>query len=339
MSRSLLVIGAGNIFQNNHYPVLKELNAEVVAVVEPSAFVVNQLITLLPAGVKYYNTLTDVDFTGITHALIATPAGLHYDAAKFLADKNVHVLCEKPITINTAQAKELQQLYTGKVLQIGFQRRFMATSIKIKEFIENKTYGNLSHINIWAGWVAKGNLPQSILNKQLSGGGISLDYGIHFVDLMLYWSNGLELEQYLDDSQGGIEVNSVTFAKLKFGGVVNAGLKMYQSWTNQMANSIQLYFDDALIAIGVNTPTSIQVVKINNQLTDIRFAFKTEVIDLTEEAGTDALTLQWQEFFARSERKLDEAKAVSSLADAVAAVEFVENCYNNKQQLDLNWGV
>lgn len=339
MSRKLLVVGAGNIFQNNHYPVLKQLNVEIAGIVEPSAIAVDQLKKLVPGNVKFYNALNEVDLEGITHALIATPAGLHYQAAKDLANTKIHVLCEKPITVNAQQANELKELYKDKILQVGFQRRFSATGNKIKDIIVNKTYGNLTQINIWAGWVAKGNLPQTILNKQLSGGGISLDYGIHFIDLLLYWSKGLELLDYYDDSKGGIEVNSLTLAKLKTGAAFDAGVKIYQSWTNIMGNTIQLYFDDALIICGANVPNSIEVVAIDNQITDIRFTIKKDLIDLTEESAIDPLFLQWKEFFARTENAIKEIDTKSSLNDAVKAIEFVENCYKNKKQLDLNWGL
>lgn len=339
MNRKLLIVGAGNIFQNNHYPVLRQLSVEIAAIVEPSAFVVEQLKKLLPGEVKFYTTLAEVDYANITHALVATPAGLHYQAVKELASKNIHVLCEKPITINAAQGYELQGLYKDKVLQIGFQRRFAAHFKKIKQLIDDKAYGNLTQVTIWAGWVAKGSLPQSILNKELSGGGISLDYGIHFIDTLLYWSKGIELVEYFDDSVGGIEVNSLTLAKLKMGGILDANVKIYQSWTNVMSNAIQLYFDDAIVVCGANTPSSLQVTKLSNQNIDIRSAFKPGVIDLAEEASYDALQLQWEEFFARTENKLSEGMIISSLDDAVKAVEFVENCYNNKKQLELNWGL
>lgn len=338
MNRQVLIVGAGLMFRVGHLPALTKMGVSIAGVVEPSDAVAQQIKPQLPTGVPFYTSLNDVDLTQITHALVATPAGFHYPVIKQLAQYNIHVLCEKPIAINGEQARELKSIFSQKnnVLQIGFQRRFFANSIKIKELIDNKTYGNLSHINIWAGWLAKNTLPASILNKAVSGGGISSDYGVHFIDTLLYWGQKLELAEYYDDSQGGIEVNSATFARLYTGSVGYAGVKIYQSWTNTIGNTMQLYFDDALVISGINVPSSLEVFDINNQVTDIRKIVTKEVINLEAEAARNPLVAQWEEFFAKSDNK--PGTYLSSLDDAVRATEFIEECYQNKKQLDLNWG-
>ncbi len=57
---------------------------------------------------------------------IATPTITHYDLAKQLLAQGKHVLVEKPMTDNTAQAAELIQLAREKncVLQVGHVERF-----------------------------------------------------------------------------------------------------------------------------------------------------------------------------------------------------------------------
>jgi predicted dehydrogenase len=59
-------------------------------------------------------------------ATIATPTPTHFDIAKFLLERGKHVLIEKPITDNTAQAQELSVLAhrAGCVLQVGHIERF-----------------------------------------------------------------------------------------------------------------------------------------------------------------------------------------------------------------------
>lgn len=338
--RELLVIGGGNIFQTGHLPNFVELGITVKAVVEPSAKVVNDLKGILPGNVAYYASLADVDLTTIKYALIASPAGAHYPTIKELSKYPIHILCEKPVAISAEQANELYAIYkdSDKVLQIGFQRRYFPTNSYVKQVIADKTYGNLSHINIWGGWNARGSLPQTILNKQLSGGGILLDYGVHFTDMLLYWADGVDLIEYFDDSHGGIEVNAVSVYNLKLNGqFTKPNAKTYYSWTNQMSNTVQLMFDDALLVLGVNNPTTIELVRINNQITDTRRVLNRETITVGPDDFKGAMVAQWEEFFAKANKTL-KTPAVSSLADAVAATNLTEQCYNNRKELTFNWG-
>ncbi len=59
-------------------------------------------------------------------ASVATPTSAHFLVARDLLARGKHLLIEKPITENTADARELAQLATGKrlVLQVGHVERF-----------------------------------------------------------------------------------------------------------------------------------------------------------------------------------------------------------------------
>lgn len=335
MAVNLLVLGAGNIFQAIHLPAIAQLGITITAVVEPSEKVREQVKPQLPSA-QFYNSLAEVDLTNITHALVATPAGLHYGLIKQLHEKNIHILCEKPVAVSATQANEIAGLYTGlnsPVLQIGFQRRYNPANQYIASLIKNKTYGNLNYISVWGGWIAKNTLPQTILNKNISGGGILLDYGVHFIDLLLYWCNNVELLNYYDDSEGGVEVNAVAAFKLGAGQLVEPVAKLYLSWTSPMSNTIQLVFDDAMVVSGINIPNSLEIVLINNQFTDIRRVMERETITLDY---SNATVLQWKEFIASTQ---GNAVAIANLQQAVTTVNVVEKCYSNRKKLKMDWGL
>src|SRR6266446_4805890 len=59
-------------------------------------------------------------------ASVATPTNTHYEVARSLLGRGKHLLVEKPITDNTADAAELVELAAGNglVLQIGHVERF-----------------------------------------------------------------------------------------------------------------------------------------------------------------------------------------------------------------------
>jgi len=59
-------------------------------------------------------------------AIIATPTPFHFETGKFLLERGKHLLIEKPIAENTADAKELVRIAHEKqcILQVGHVERF-----------------------------------------------------------------------------------------------------------------------------------------------------------------------------------------------------------------------
>lgn len=56
-----------------------------------------------------------------------------------------HVLCEKPMALNAAEAEEMARVVkeTGKILMIGFVRRYCEATKIAKEFIDNGALGEV----------------------------------------------------------------------------------------------------------------------------------------------------------------------------------------------------
>lgn len=98
-----------------------------------------------------------------------------------------HVLCEKPpaMTVEEALAMQQAEKETGKILMIGFVRRFGRNADLVLEFAKNGFFGDVNFAKIAVtrrcgcplGWFA---------NSKLSGGGPLLDNGVHLIDLVRY---------------------------------------------------------------------------------------------------------------------------------------------------------
>lgn len=98
-----------------------------------------------------------------------------------------HVLCEKPpaMTVEEALAMQEAQKKSGKVLMIGFVRRFGRNADLVLDFYNNGFFGDINFAKIAVtrrcgcplGWFA---------NSKLSGGGPLLDNGVHLIDLVRY---------------------------------------------------------------------------------------------------------------------------------------------------------
>ena len=98
-----------------------------------------------------------------------------------------HVLCEKPPAMTVEQALEMQEAEkeSGKVLMIGFVRRFGQNAQLVLDFANKGFFGDVNFAKIAVtrrcgcplGWFA---------NSKLSGGGPLLDNGVHLIDLVRY---------------------------------------------------------------------------------------------------------------------------------------------------------
>lgn len=116
--------------------------------------------------------------------------------------KEVHVFCEKPPAISSNALQQISNLSSDKVLAYGFNHRQHDSIIKIKQIVESKDLGNI----IWM----RGRYGKEVdelyssswrSNKELNGGGILIDQGIHLLDIMDMLAGGFDYNQsILSDS-------------------------------------------------------------------------------------------------------------------------------------------
>ena len=109
---------------------------------------------------------------------IATPHPMHKEWAIKAANVGKHILCEKPIGLNEADAKEIVQSAedNGVFLMEGYMYRCSAQTKKIIQIIESGAIGQVRSIEASFSFDIGDNLEGRHLNKSLAGGGI-LDVG------------------------------------------------------------------------------------------------------------------------------------------------------------------
>lgn len=95
-----------------------------------------------------------------------------------------HVLCEKPMAMNAAEAEEMKKTAEecGKLLMIGFVRRHGNDCRIVKEFVNSDYFGDIYYSK--ATYLRRNGNPGGWFgNKALSGGGPLIDLGVHVIDL------------------------------------------------------------------------------------------------------------------------------------------------------------
>ncbi len=133
------VIGVGYLgrFHAEKYAALPE--AELIGVVDTdqarAAQIAGQLKTLA------FNDPEQL--IGRVNAVsIVVPTALHYRIAKPFLEQGIHVLLEKPVTVNIEQADELIDLSArnGVILQVGHIERFNPAVAAIRSMIKSPRY-------------------------------------------------------------------------------------------------------------------------------------------------------------------------------------------------------
>lgn len=111
----------------------------------------------------------------------------HAELAVAALEAGKHVLVEKPLSRTVAEAEAIADAVrrTGRLLQVGFVRRFGANTQVLKSFVDGGTLGEIYHaratnirrIGNPGGWFA---------DSARSGGGPLIDIGVHVLDLCWY---------------------------------------------------------------------------------------------------------------------------------------------------------
>ena len=127
---------------------------------------------------------------------IASPTNLHLQHAAMALERNKHVLLEKPIASNQADAQailELANAHPNQITGIGFQHRFNPAHIRLREMCQNGELGAVAFLRFHF-FVGSESAPMSWRSDpQRSGGWASNDLGTHLLDLVRFIIGEVEL--------------------------------------------------------------------------------------------------------------------------------------------------
>ncbi len=186
------IIGCGGIANGKHMPSLKRLSdkAEMVAfcdLIPERAEKAKQEYGTPDAKVYTdYKELLKDPAISVVH--VCTPNRWHSVMSVDAMEAGKHVMCEKPMAINSAEAKKMLDAAarTGKKLTIGYQSRQRADSLFMKREAESGTFGEIYYAKATA--IRRRAVPTwgVFLNEYEQGGGPLIDIGTHALDLTLW---------------------------------------------------------------------------------------------------------------------------------------------------------
>ncbi|NLA76976.1 MAG: Gfo/Idh/MocA family oxidoreductase [Clostridiales bacterium] len=134
----------------------------------------------------YHEILDDPDLDAVS---VCTHNDLHSVISIDFMKHGKDVLCEKPAARILSEAQEMLKVSydTGRILSIGVCNRYSIAVNHIKKMIENGDLGEVYHV--YASFRAHRSIPGlggDFTKFESSGGGSLIDWGVHYIDLILY---------------------------------------------------------------------------------------------------------------------------------------------------------
>lgn len=196
------VIGAG-FMGPTHVEALRRLNINVVGILGVDEAESRQAAQKLGLGKAFADFAAVLADKQVQSVHITTPNRLHFEMARAALKAGKHVLCEKPLAMNSRESGELAALAqsTGRAAGVNYNMRFYPLNIEIRERIRRGDLGDIlsvygSYVQDWLLYPTDYNW--RVLDKE--GGQLRAiaDIGTHWLDLM-YAVTGLDVEAVCAD--------------------------------------------------------------------------------------------------------------------------------------------
>ena len=188
------IIGCGGIANGKHFPGLASVpEVEMVAfcdiIVERAEAAAKKWGT---EDAKFYENYKDLladESIDVVH--VCTPNISHSFITVDALEAGKHVMCEKPMAINSAEALKMVEAAkrTGKKLAIGYQNRQRNDSLYLKDICDRGDLGEIYYAKAHA--IRRRFVPTwgVFLKEDEQGGGPLIDIGTHALDLTLWTMN------------------------------------------------------------------------------------------------------------------------------------------------------
>ena len=184
------VIGCGTIAKSAHIPsYMNNKDVEIVYfcdIIKERAEAAVEKNGCGIAVTDYKEVLADPQIEAVS---VCTPNKMHSIITIDALKAGKHVLCEKPAarTLDEVLAMQQAQHESGKILNIGVVNRFNDNVNRIRNFIQDGKLGEVFHVYLsFRSHRSIPGLGGAFTTKEIAGGGVLVDWGVHFLDLVMY---------------------------------------------------------------------------------------------------------------------------------------------------------
>lgn len=201
----IAVIGCGRIAQNAHFPAFAQM--EEIRVKYACDLIREKAEEMQSRYAFVENVITDYRVAladpEVEAVFVLTPNYAHYTVTMDALKAGKHVFCEKPITVSYALSKEMAEeaKRQGRILNIGVCNRFNRSVEMLEQLVRKGRFGKIYHV--YCSFRSARSIPGlggDFTTKAQSGGGVLIDWGVHFLDLILYILGGATVKSLTCDA-------------------------------------------------------------------------------------------------------------------------------------------
>jgi predicted dehydrogenase len=312
------LIGAGAIAQSYIQAFESTGLAELVGVADVDLSRAQSLAQRL--GCQSFPSYEElVNGVEIDAAIICTPPITHLEVSRYLLERKIHVLCEKPLSVNSASAKLMLEAakQAGVILTMASKFRYVEDVIHAKQIVSSGILGEIVLFeNAFTGRVDMSKRWNS--QPQISGGGVLIDNGTHSVDIMRYFLGALSEIQVVEGKRiQGLEVEDTVQIFVKSASGVRGNIDLSWSINKELDSYIRIYGSQGTISVGwkeskyrqASSPDWVVFGKGYNKVQ----AFRSQIENFTKAI--------------RGEESL-----IITAEDGLASVEAIESAYSAMMQ-------
>ena len=196
--------GCGDISEKRVAPALKNADSVRFLGVTRKDYTKAESFAKRHKAEKWYRNFNDmISDSTIEAVYLATPVNLHEPQTVAAAEAGKHVLCEKPMALNTAECRTMIDACgaNGVKLGVAYYRRFYPSILKMKELIDSGRLGKPIVISAFAHefWNREDPNDWRIV-PGISGGGPLMDFGSHRLDIFYFLMGEVEKISGLTDA-------------------------------------------------------------------------------------------------------------------------------------------
>ncbi len=209
------IAGYGVVGKRRHHFIKINPNMDVVAVCDQT-YKDNYSLN----NVKHFNNYKDLLKLDLDVLFVCLTNNVAAEVTICGLEKGLHVFCEKPPGRNVEDIKkviEVEKKFPNLKLKYGFNHRYHDSVKKALSLINSGglgeiinlrgLYGKSRVIPFSGGWRSK---------REIAGGGILLDQGIHMLDLMRYFSGEfIEIKSFVSNSYWNHDIEDNAYAIMK----------------------------------------------------------------------------------------------------------------------------
>ena len=319
------IVGAGKIVENAHLPALLGRNDITVEWVADKLDAHSERVAKMFSVKCIPISQACKRIDGIDLCLLAIPYGVRNEYLSACAANHVAVYVEKPLAKTVDEHERLIKSIGTNRLAVGFQRRYYNSVAILRDLIRSRVFGTLKSASVHLqNYSLTSGGGRYITDASISGGGITIEVGIHLLDVVVDLLRPSRIETIRVDGlmENGIDYHIDSSHILTTEGH-RIPVECHFSLLCQGASGILFNFESAQLEIGMEAQGAIRVHSLQH---DHVFGLESNLAPSTYRANSsaEAFACAWDDFL-RVVRQEGDCRLLAS--HSVKTTDWIESIY------------